>query len=156
MKTVNKGPQIFLDHKIIQSKAHQLNISFAFKPFGPPLPRSSRPNHLHTNSDMWTQTRGPSWTPAVLLNKNMASMYNTDSWVSAVDDRLRWKSTEEKNSAGSWTRAWASLDVGRWGRFTKKMRQTAHFSRWDTIIRKHDKFLLDLCVCENYRLALGP
>lgn len=31
MKTVNKGPQIFLDHKIIQSKAHQLNISFAFK-----------------------------------------------------------------------------------------------------------------------------
>lgn len=42
------------------------------------------------------------------------------------------------------------------GRVTKKMRQTAHSSLWDTIISQHYTFLLDLCLCENYRHALGP
>lgn len=67
---LNKGPQIFLDHKIIQSKAHQLNISFAFKLLAlpslpspdPPDPTVSTqtPTHVKSNQRAILDTCSPS------------------------------------------------------------------------------------------------
>jgi len=162
MKTVNRGPQIFFFFRpwnYTLSKAHQLNISSAFKLLTPFLTLPLQILHTlpspHTPSNTSEkQNRGRFWTSAVLSNKNMASMYETDSGVSVVDTCLRWKkSTEEETPLGPGWRCEHPQKTGEggWGArgagLTKKMRQTDHSWLWEIIISQHYKFLLDLCVC---------
>lgn len=150
MKTVNRGPQFFLDHKIIQW-ARLINLTFLL------LLNTWPPSLLflhkllmtlpppHTPSNTWenkieglSEHLQSSWTKTWLA-------CTKDSGVSVVGTRLRWKSTVEETPLGP---GWRfehpqKTEVG----VTKKMRQTAHSSLWDTIISQHYKFLLDLCVC---------
>lgn len=64
------------------------------------------------------------------------------------------------NSAGSRLNIWASSkDRLGWGGggVTKKMRQTAHFSHFGTLLLVNTTISIwFVCLCENYRPALGP
>lgn len=153
MKTVNRGPQFFLDHKIIHW-ARLINLTFlllsnSWPPFTT-LPLQTLPSPHTPSNTCKNKIEGHSEHLQSSQTKTMASMYETDSGVSVVDTRLWWKSTEEETPLGPGWRCEhpqkTGVGAGERG-FTKKMRQTAHSWLWDTIISQHYKFLLDLCVC---------
>lgn len=152
MKTVNRGPQFFLDHKIIQW-ARLINLTFLLlsNTWPPSLlslhkilttlpPRHTPSNTLENKIEGLSEHLQSSWTKTW-------QACTKDSGVSVAGTRLRWKSTEEETPLGPGWRFEHPQKTEVGAGVTKKMRQTAHSSLGDTIISQHYKFLLDLCVC---------
>lgn len=154
MKTVNRGPHFFLDHKIIHS-ARLINLTFLL------LSNSRPPSLLYYPSREPPDPTFPTHSVQHMRKQNRISEHlqssQTKTWQACTKQILEWAQLTPVYDENPLRRKlhWVLVeDVGilrrqggSEGGFTKKMRQTAHSWLRDTIISKHYKFLLDLCVC---------
>lgn len=159
MKTVNRGPQFFLDHKSIHW-TRLINLTFlllsnSWPPF-PTLPLQI----LHTLPSPHT----PSNTCENKIEGHSEHLQSsqTKTWQACTKQTLEWASMTPVYDENPLRRKlhWVLVEdvsilrrQGCEGGVTKKMRQTAHSWLWDT---NNTTNFYWICVFENYRLALGP
>lgn len=146
MKTVNRGPQSFLGHKIIH-RAKLINLIFLLLPHSSapfttlPLqtcPYTLCPPHAKTKQRATLNAFSP-------LKQKMARAYEKRF---CSECPWRWKSIAEETPRGpGWRCECPQRDKVAKGAVTKKMRQTAHSWFWDAKFSQYNTLLLDLCVC---------